>query len=165
MGVSKVFLLYVTKALPEPNCRSMGSRKNQGAGLIHQAVRGQAPMSQDRLSQLGVGLPHTGYTFCKIYLPESTSSGWALQNIIISHFYIVGKKFFLMRKILRGLTNVREQLVQWPSLQTCWPDSDCSLGPEEAGPGMYINAWHTFQHLFNFGKKKLFNSDIWHALI
>ena len=94
MGVSKVFLLYVTKALPEPNCRSMGSRKNQGAGLIHQAIRGQPPMSKDTLSQLGVGLPCTGYTFRKIYFPESTSSGWALQNIIISHFYIVGKKMF-----------------------------------------------------------------------
>ena len=50
------------------------------------------------------------------------------------------KKCFLMRKILRGLTNVREQLVQLPSLGTCWPDSDCSLGPKEAGSGMHINA-------------------------
>lgn len=52
-----------------------------------------------------------------------------------------------MRKILRGLTNIREQLVQLPSLETCWPDSDCSLGPEKAGSGVHINAWYTFQHL------------------
>ena len=126
MGVSKVSLLYVTKALPEPNCRSMGSRKNQGAGLIHQAIRGQAPMSQDRLSQLGVGLPHTGYTFRKIYLPESTSSDWALQNIIRSRFYIVEKKMFFNEKDLErfnkcqgavGAVAILGNLLAWLRLQ------------------------------------------------